>query len=62
MESTGAPNKIQMSTDTAKLLQAAGKKWAKKRMDAVVAKGKPRRTNLQMQTLVYLNKDVPPFP
>lgn len=38
MESTGAANRIQMSSDTAKLLQAAGKKWAKKREDAVEAK------------------------
>jgi len=39
MESTGEPNQIQMSADTAQLLQAAGKKWAKKREGGVEAKG-----------------------
>jgi hypothetical protein len=35
MESNGAPNKIHMSQDTARILQEAGKKWAKKRVDLV---------------------------
>jgi hypothetical protein len=35
MESNGAPSKIHMSQDTARLLQEAGKKWAKKRADLV---------------------------
>jgi Adenylate and Guanylate cyclase catalytic domain len=35
MESNGAPNKIHMSQDTARMLQEAGKKWAKKRADLV---------------------------
>lgn len=50
MESTGAPNKIQLSTDTALLLQAAGKKWAKKREDAVEAKGKGRMETYWLAT------------
>lgn len=40
MESTGLPNKMHISKETADLLKAAGKKWAKKREDKVYAKGK----------------------
>ena len=50
MESTGAPNKIQMSLSTAKLLQEAGKKWAKKREGGVEAKGKGRMETFWLQT------------
>jgi Adenylate and Guanylate cyclase catalytic domain len=41
MESTGHPNKIQLSKATANLLLASGKEhWIKPRKDAVKAKGK----------------------
>ena len=41
MESTGIPNKIQVSSTTANLLAASGKEhWIKKRHDSVKAKGK----------------------
>lgn len=41
MESTGVPNKIQMSSETANLLIAAGKsKWVTPREEKVYAKGK----------------------
>eukprot|EP00977_Amphora_coffeiformis_P015123 scaffold4420_cov187-Amphora_coffeaeformis.AAC.18 len=41
MESTGAPNKIQMSQETADLLIAAGKtQWLTARKEKVIAKGK----------------------
>jgi Adenylate and Guanylate cyclase catalytic domain len=41
METTGTPNKIQMSTETANLLIEAGKsKWVVPRPDVVLAKGK----------------------
>jgi hypothetical protein len=40
MESTGSPSKMHISKETADLLKAAGKKWAKKREDTVFAKGK----------------------
>ena len=41
MESTGAPNRIQVSLDTADLLTAAGKgHWLSQREDRVFAKGK----------------------
>lgn len=35
MESTGAPSKMHISKETAELLKAAGKKWAKRREDKV---------------------------
>lgn len=35
MESTGAPSKMHISKETADLLKAAGKKWAKRREDKV---------------------------
>lgn len=50
MESTGAPNKIQMSVSTAKLLQEAGKKWAKVRVGGVEAKGKGRLETFWLAT------------
>jgi Adenylate and Guanylate cyclase catalytic domain len=41
MESTGKPNLIQLSQETARLLQAAGKaSWIKERDDKIHAKGK----------------------
>jgi hypothetical protein len=41
MESLGAPGRIQVSTDTAKYLIAAGKEaWLEIRQDPVEAKGK----------------------
>jgi class 3 adenylate cyclase len=41
MESNGAPNRIQMSEETAKLIQQAGKShWLEERSDKVDAKGK----------------------
>lgn len=40
MESTSMPGKIQVSEDTAALLQKAGKDWLVKREDGVIAKGK----------------------
>jgi Adenylate and Guanylate cyclase catalytic domain len=41
MESNGAPNRIQLSEETAKLIQQAGKgHWLEERSDKVDAKGK----------------------
>jgi class 3 adenylate cyclase len=41
VETTGAPNKIHLSSDTAELLTASGKgHWVKMRTEKVVAKGK----------------------
>jgi class 3 adenylate cyclase len=41
IETTGAPNHIHISSDTAKLIMASGKKhWLKKRDEVVFAKGK----------------------
>jgi class 3 adenylate cyclase len=41
LESTGEPRKIQVSTETAQLLIAAGKEhWLSKREGKVTAKGK----------------------
>jgi class 3 adenylate cyclase len=55
MESTGAPSRIQISTQTADLLVAAGKSdWISKREDEVLAKGKG---NLQTYWLKIKNID-----
>jgi len=41
MESTGLKDKVHLSSETAKLLEKAGKKhWLVQREDKVVAKGK----------------------
>lgn len=41
IESTGRPNRVQLSSTTAQLLEAAGKShWMQKREEAVMAKGK----------------------
>ena len=51
MESTGSPNKIQMSQETANLLIAAGKSnWIEERSEKVEAKGKGKLKVRQMQT------------
>jgi class 3 adenylate cyclase len=51
MESTGIKNKIQLSQDTASLLEAAGKgHWIVRREDKVVAKGKGELTTYFLVT------------
>ncbi|CAB9499837.1 Receptor-type guanylate cyclase gcy [Seminavis robusta] len=56
MESNGAPNKIHMSQDTARILHEAGKKWCKKRDDLVEAKGKGKMQTYWLQTGRAVNK------
>lgn len=55
IETTGLPNKIQLSEQTAALLRASGKeKWIVNRDDTVIAKGKGMPTKKHLRILLIL--------
>jgi len=53
MESTGVPNRIQVSADTAQILMDAGKDdWVKQREEKIMAKGKGEMTTYWLNDVV----------
>lgn len=59
LESTGEPRKIQLSTETAELLMAAGKEhWITKREEKIKAKGKGE---LEVCSVPWVSHDISPF-